>query len=338
MFEIGILDRIITPDLEESILSSFGKIICFNVSNEDELPDDICSLDAVIVYNKITITQITINKLLNCKVIVKAGVGYDNIDIWAAGYSGIPVINIPDYGTNDVADHTIALFLSYVKKIGFYDNALRKDFIQYWKPGMGRETHRLSGLTFGIIGMGRIGTAVAMRAKAFDMQVGYYDPFLPDGYDKTFQVQEFKILEQLVESSNVISIHIPLNKDTEKIINYSLLQNAIHKPILINTSRGKVINTEDIYTLLKENIIEAYLADVYEMEPPTEKNNLLLQFLDDEEFLRNRVIFTPHSASHTIETRKEMREKTAISIKNFLENKNMKNCVNYYILQGKKHE
>ena len=130
MFEIGILDRIITPDLEESILSSFAKVICFNVSNEDELTDDIRSLDAVIVYNKITITQITINKLLNCKVIVKAGVGYDNIDILAAGYSGIPVINIPDYGTNDVADHTIALFLSYVKKIRFYDNALRKDFIQ----------------------------------------------------------------------------------------------------------------------------------------------------------------------------------------------------------------
>ena len=100
--------------------------------------------------------------------------------------------------------------------------------------------------------MGRIGTAVAMRAKAFGMNVVYYDPYLPDGYDKTYQVKEFKVLEELVSNSNVISIHVPLNRNTEKMINYSLLQNAKYKPILINTARGKVINTEDIYLSLKE--------------------------------------------------------------------------------------
>ena len=189
MLKIGILDRITIPDLEERILNSIGKIICFNATNECELPNEIANLDAVIVYNKITLTQITINKLLNCKVIVKAGVGFDNIDICAAGNIGIPVINVPDYGTNDVADHTFALFLSYVKKIGFYNNALQKNIVQYWKPGNGKKVHRLSELTFGIIGMGRIGTAVAMRAKAFGMNVVYYDPYLPDGYDKTYQVK-----------------------------------------------------------------------------------------------------------------------------------------------------
>lgn len=333
MFKIGILDRITIPDLEERILNSIGKIICFNATNECELPNEIAILDAVIVYNKITLTQITINKLLNCKVIVKAGVGFDNIDICAVGNIGIPVINVPDYGTNDVADHTFALFLSYVKKIGFYNNALQKDLVQYWKPGNGRKVHRLSELTFGIIGMGRIGTAVAMRAKAFGMNVIYYDPYLPDGYDKTYQVKEFKVLEELVINSNVISIHVPLNSNTEKMINYSLLQNAKYKPILINTARGKLINTEDIYLSLKENIIEAYLADVFESEPPSDNIELLLQFSLEDGIFRDRIVFTPHSASHTIEARKEMREKAAISVKMFIQENKMKNCINYNILQ-----
>lgn len=328
MLKIGILDRITIPDLEERILNSIGKIICFNATNECELPNEIANLDAVIVYNKITLTQITINKLLNCKVIVKAGVGFDNIDICAAGNIGIPVINVPDYGTNDVADHTFALFLSYVKKIGFYNNALQKNIVQYWKPGNGKKVHRLSELTFGIIGMGRIGTAVAMRAKAFGMNVVYYDPYLPDGYDKTYQVKEFKVLEELVSNSNVISIHVPLNRNTEKMINYSLLQNAKYKPILINTARGKVINTEDIYLSLKENIIEAYLADVFESEPPSDNTELLLQFSLEDGIFRDRIIFTPHSASHTIEARKEMREKAAISVKMFIQENKMKNCIN----------
>ena len=335
MLIIGILDRITIPDLEERILNSIGKIICFNASNECELPNEITKLDAVIVYNKITLTQITINKLLNCKIIVKAGVGYDNIDIFAAGKIGIPVINVPDYGTNDVADHTFALFLSYIKKIEFYNNALRKNFVRYWKPGNGRKVHRLSELTFGIIGMGRIGTAVAMRAKAFGMNVVYYDPYLPDGYDKSYQVKEFKDLEQLVENSNVISIHVPLNQYTEKMINYPLLQNAKYKPILINTARGKLIDTEDLYLSLKEDIIEAYLADVFESEPPAYNTELLLQFSQEEGLFRDRIIFTPHSASHTIETRKEMREKAATSVKMFIQENKMKNCVNYHILQGK---
>ena len=334
MLKIGILDRITIPDLEERILNSIGKIICFNATNECELPNEIANLDAVIVYNKITLTQITINKLLNCKVIVKAGVGFDNIDICAAGNIGIPVINVPDYGTNDVADHTFALFLSYVKKIGFYNNALQKNLVQFWKPGNGKKVHRLSELTFGIIGMGRIGTAVAMRAKAFGMNVVYYDPYLPDGYDKTYQVKEFKVLEELVIISNVISIHVPLNRNTEKMINYSLLQNAKYKPILINTARGKLINTEDIYLSLKENIIEAYLADVFESEPPSDNTELLLQFSLEDGIFRDRIIFTPHSASHTIEARKEMREKAAISVKMFIQENKMKNCVNYNILQG----
>lgn len=336
MLVIGILDRITIPDLEDRILNSIGKIICFNATKECDLPDEITNLDAVIVYNKITLTQITINKLLNCKVIVKAGVGYDNIDICAAGNIGIPVINVPDYGTNDVADHTFALFLSYVKKIGFYNNALQNNFVQYWKPGNGRKVHRLSELTFGIIGMGRIGTAVAMRAKAFGMNVVYYDPYLPDGYDKTYQVKEIKVLEQLVGNSNVISIHVPLNRNTEGMINYSLLQNAKYKPILINTARGKLINTEEIYLSLKENIIEAYLADVFESEPPSDNTELLLQFSGKDAIFRDRMIFTPHSASHTIESRKEMREKAAISVKMFIQENKIKNCVNYHILQGNK--
>lgn len=331
MFRIGILDRIISPDLEDEILNSVGIVICYNASNEQDLPNSISDLDAIIVYNKITLSDVTINKLQKCKIIVKAGVGYDNIDILAAGNAGIPVVNVPDYGTNDVADHTFALFLSYVKKICLYNDATQHNL---WIPGMGRETHRLYGQNFGIIGMGRIGTSVAIRAKAFGMEVAYYDPYLPDGYEKTYQITKYSNIQELVEKSNIITIHTPLNQTTEELLNYSVLKFAKHKPILINTARGRLVKFCDVCKLIEENIIEAYLADVYETEPP-DKNDEFFNQVKNNSLFHEKIIFSPHSASHTVESRKEMRTKAARSILTFFRDGQIKNCVNYNLIQGK---
>jgi lactate dehydrogenase-like 2-hydroxyacid dehydrogenase len=165
----GILDYLSECEVEQSVLGAGAEIECLNCQHESELPERISSLSAVMLWHVITLTADVIEKLKECRVIVRVGVGYDNVDRVAAGKAGIPVVIIPDYGTNDVADHTMALLLSLCRQLPNYRDALRNDPVNGWKPESGGEIHRLTGTVLGIVGLGRIGTAVALRAKSFGM-------------------------------------------------------------------------------------------------------------------------------------------------------------------------
>ena len=123
-----------------------------------------------------------IDKLKACRIFVKYGVGYDDVDIERFGKLGIPVCNVPDYGTREVADHAIALMMTLAKSVAYHVSELRADLKGNWRPQHNPFGRRLSVCTFGIVGMGRIGTAAALRAKAFDMDVVFYDPYQPNGY------------------------------------------------------------------------------------------------------------------------------------------------------------
>ena len=123
-----------------------------------------------------------IDKLRECRIFVKYGVGYDDVDIERFGKLGIPVCNTPDYGTREVADHAIALMMTLAKSIAYHDDELHADLRGNWRPAHNPFGRRLSVCTFGVVGMGRIGTAAARRAKAFDMDVVFYDPYQPSGY------------------------------------------------------------------------------------------------------------------------------------------------------------
>ena len=123
-----------------------------------------------------------IDKLRKCRIFVKYGVGYDDVDIERFGKLGIPVCNTPDYGTREVADHAIALMMTLAKSIAYHDQELRGDLRANWRPAHNPFGRRLSVCTFGVVGMGRIGTAAARRAKAFDMDVVFHDPYQPNGY------------------------------------------------------------------------------------------------------------------------------------------------------------
>ena len=320
--------------MEAEVLGSIAAIRCYGCTDEDQLPDDISELTVVQMWHKITITDKTLRRLESCRAIVRVGVGYDNVDYAYAGGLGIPVVNIPDYGTDVVADHTMALLLALSRQLERYNEAIRRDPVKGWDHKVGGRLYRLTGASLGIVGLGRIGTAVGLRARAFGMRVGFYDPYLPDGYEKTYQMDRFNALDELVEKSDYLSIHAPLTAETERMIDEDLLTRCRPGMTLINTARGGIVSTGAVYEALAEGRVRAYGADVLEMEPPDPKDPLIQAFVNDEPWLDGRVLLTPHAAFYTEESGYEMRLKAAQQMKRAAQGVPLRNCINAEYLVG----
>jgi D-3-phosphoglycerate dehydrogenase/C-terminal binding protein len=247
---------------------------------------------------------------------------------------GIPVDNVPDYGTNDVADHTMAMLLALCRRLPVYYDALRQDPVGAWVPETGGEVRRLTGATIGIVGLGRIGTAVAVRARAFGMRVVFYDPYLPDGFDKSLQVERIASLEELVAASDFISIHAPLTPETATMIDYRVLSLVKPGATLINTARGGIVCLDAVYRALRNNRLSAFAADVLETEPPDHAHPLIRAFHERAPWLNGRMLLTPHAAFFAVESRIEMRRKSAQRMLDAVSGVPLRNCVNASFLRN----
>lgn len=327
MYKFGILDSM-DNKIETKVIGSTGQVIGYESKNELDLPETISELDAAMVWHNINISDITLHKLKKCKVLVRVGVGFDNVDCAFAGSIGLPVVNIPDYGTNDVADHAFALLLTVCRKTAVYNEALTIDATQNWQPNIGGTIHRFTGKTMGIIGMGRIGAAVATRAKAFGMNIAFYDPYLPDGYDKVYQAKCVENIKELFAICDYISVHSPATNETNGMINKEVISYSKKGLTLINTARGNIVSLDAIYYGLKKGLIENFAADVLECEPPNKNHKLIKAYTQKENWLKGRIIITPHSAFYAVESRNEMRVKSAQQMLNAVQGVPLKNCVN----------
>lgn len=325
---IGIFNKIVRPDIEVDAIGQNAVIECLNATSENELSPEIAKYDAVIVSHSFKLSSKTIDQLINCKAIVCASVGFDNVDWTYATQKKIRVFNVPDYGTNDVADHAFALLLTYTRRILMYDSLMRQDIKANWNARLVQNYHRITGSNVGIVGLGRIGTAFALRAKAFGMKPFFYDPYKPSGYDRSLQIERVYELKSLIQTCKIVSIHAPLTDETESMINYNVFQSTNSFPIVINTARGKIVNSQDAVRALKEGLIEAYLADVIDQEPPQEGNPFYGYASDP--VLKNKVIITPHAASYAEESQYDMRYKAAATAIAAINNKQFfLNCINY---------
>src|SRR6476659_3652008 len=161
-------------EVEQEILKDLATVEALDVHNESELWGKIENADCIMVYHTLKVTRATIERLTNCRLIVRCGVGYDNVDHAFARMRGIPVANVPDYGTEEVADSAIGLMLALTRGINFFNNRLQRS-AGNWAYMQGAPLFRLRERVFGIIGLGRIGTAAAVRAKALGMAVFFYD-------------------------------------------------------------------------------------------------------------------------------------------------------------------
>lgn len=257
--------------------------------DEEELIDIIDQFDAVIcgddAYTRKVIQR---GASGNLKILSKYGVGLDRIDLQAAKEFGIKVTNCPGINQNSVAEHVYALLLSFEKNIHTQFNSVQ----QYsWKRQIG---HEIFGKTIGIIGFGAIGKEVARIAQAFKQKIIIYDPFVKEDAVKLFSnTEKATDLSKLFEESDYITLHTPLNSQTKHIINLEVINTQlIKKPVIINTARAGLVDTDAIIHGVKTNKISGYLCDVLDKEPITKGEKLIGV---------ENVIITPHVGSRTYE-------------------------------------
>ena len=275
-------------------------------------------------------------KLAKCRVFVTPRVGYDNIDLAAWGELGIPVCNVPDYGTMEVADHAIALMLTLMKGIEFHTAELRADPRGNWRPALSPYGRRLSVCTFGVLGIGRIGTATALRAKAFGMRVLFFDPYVPNGTELALGLTRVDSAKALLAESDVVSVHTPLTDETRKLVNADLLGAAKPGLILVNTARGEVIDLDALHDAMKTNRVLAAGLDVLPMEPPDPEHPLIRAFTAQAPWLDHRLVLTPHSAFFTPESVHDMRFKGGEIAVRYLRDGRLENCVNAVYLERRR--
>jgi phosphoglycerate dehydrogenase-like enzyme len=239
-----------------------------------------------------------ITRLQNCSAIIRNGVGFDSVDVAAARERGIAVCNVPDYGTEEVADHAIALAMALCRQIMPLDAEAKQ---LGWNIRVTSKLRRLSTLTFGIVGLGRIGTATALRAKALGFRVIFHDPYLANGADKAVGITRVRMLDELLAQADVLSLHCPLNEETRHLIDERELSLLKPGAFVVNTARGGVIKKTAILAALRENRIAGAGLDVIEDEP--------LRTAD--EAATPNLIATCHAAFCSVESKIEMRSTSA---------------------------
>ena len=288
--------------------------------------------NAIITYRGSKIVMDAISKINNTKIIVRGGVGFDGLDLNKLGQKGIAVCTVPDYGTTEVADHAVGLMLMMRRGLDQYDKLMKLNANENWRYIISPCLDRIRGKTFGILGLGRIGNAVAKRASSFDMDVVFYDPYLPDGAELSYGYKRVNNLKSLFEISDTISIHCPLDEKTEGIINKSILFHAKKSLLLINTARGKIINLKDLYHALKNNIISGAALDVLPNEPPNNSDPLIKAFMNNEGWLSGRFTLTPHAAYYSPPGLEDLRSKAVKTVVEYIKNGNLRNCQNFKYL------
>lgn len=264
------------------------------------IPDDVLAAHAIILWHGPKVDAAVISHLKNCRVIIRNGVGFDTVDISAAAQAGIPVCNVPDYGTEEVADHAIALTLALYRQLFPLDAEAKK---LGWKieTTTAAKMRRLSTQTFGLFGLGRIGTATALRAKALGFRTIFYDPYVPSGMHKAVGLKRVSSLDELMHESDTVSVHSPLTPETRGIIGEREIALMKRGSFLVNTARGDIVQKAPVFAALRSGHLAGAGLDVVENEP----------LRTAEEAATPNLIVTCHAAFCSPEGMVEMRSTSA---------------------------
>jgi len=324
-----VITDFIADDLapERQVLNGLARVEALNAASEEDLVGRTEDADAVMMYHNVNLTAHTISRLRRCKVIVRCGVGVDNVDYALAGRHGIPVANVPDYGTEDVADTAIGMMLALVRGIHRYNSALREGR-GAWSYTQAVPLQRLRGQVFGVIGLGRIGTAAALRAKTLGMDIVFYDPFKPDGHDKALGVRRAETLDELLGQAYVISLHCPLTDQTRRMIDAKALLGMPPGSYLVNTARGDIVDPDAVAAALQSGRLAGAALDVLPHEPPADTEILIAAWRDVNHPAHDRLILNPHAAFYSEQGLLDMRIKGAEACKRALLGLPIRNLVN----------
>lgn len=312
---------------ERRVLGDLASVEWLGAGDESQLAGRIESADAIMLYHDIAVTRRTIEQLKQCKLIVRCGVGIDNVDYAFARERGIPVANIPDYGTEEVADSAIGMMLAMTRGISRLNSQLRAG-LGSWHFTETAPLGRLRGRVFGIVGLGRIGSATALRAKAIGMDVVFNDPLKPDGCDKSLGIRRVESLEELLGRAFVLSLHCPLTQQTRSLIDAAAIERMPAGSYLINTARGAIVDTAAVAEALASGKLAGAALDVLPREPPGNDDPLIRAWRDPRHPAHHRLIVNPHSAFYCEEGLLEMRTKGADACRRALLGQAIRNVVN----------
>ena len=286
-------------------LNEFGEVKDYGLLRYDEIANAIAKAD-IVVCNKTLLNEDTLKSAKNLKYIGLFATGYNNIDIEYCSKHRITVCNAGSYSTNAVAQHTFALILEHFNNTANYN--------QYVQDGLWKRSKtfspfvyplsELAGKTIGIIGFGNIGRAVAKIANAFEMNVIAYNRS-----EKSAENVKFVSLEELIESSDIVTVHCPLNAQSENMFNKETFAKMKHGALFVNTARGGVMNENDLYEVLNSGHLGGACIDTLKVEP-MEQNCILMQ--------AKNCIITPHIAWAPVETRLRLMDIVTSNIRNYL--------------------
>jgi C-terminal binding protein len=327
-FKVVITDFLThSSETEEQVLGDLARVESLCADHEDQLIGQIEDADAVMIYHTLKFTARSIEKLSRCRLIVRCGVGYDNVDWKLARQRGIPVANVPDYGTEEVADSAIGLMLALTRGILLLNSQLRQGGFD-WSYSHASPLRRLRGRVLGIVGLGRIGSAAALRGKALGMDVVYYDPYAPDGRDKSLGILRVESFDELLSQAFVVSLHCPLTEETRHLIRAETLEKMPAGSYLVNTSRGAVVDTSAIPAAIASGKLAGAGLDVLPLEPPADDDPLLVAWRNPQHPAYHRVILNAHTAFYSEEGLLDMRIKGAEACRRALLGLPLRNVVN----------
>ncbi len=325
VFKILVADPI--SDSGINVFTSHNGTFALEVKTKqtpEDLKKSVQDVDAIIVRSETQITADILAAAKKVRIVGRAGVGVDNIDVAAASRQGVIVVNVPGGNTISAAEHTVAMLLALSRNIPQANESLKQG---EWKRSKFTGTEVL-GKTLGLIGLGRIGKEVAKRCQSFGMQVIGYDPYATEEYVKYLNIK-LATLEEIYAQADYISVHVPLNDATRGLFNTQTLAKLKPGVRLINCARGGIINEKELAEAIQKGQVKGAALDVYETEPPAKDNPL---------FAVSNVIVTPHLGASTEEAQVKVAQELAETLRDYFLTGAVRNAVNLPALDAEQYK
>jgi D-3-phosphoglycerate dehydrogenase len=285
----------------EAIRKQGGELVIGDCNTEDDVIAQAKDAEILLLAWKPVLTLRVMDALPRCRLLIRWGVGYDMIDVQAATARGIAVANCPTYATEEVAEEAITLLMDCARRASWFHERMRAG---QWPSGMTNKIYRMKGRTLGIIGIGRIGSAVAWRARGLGLRVIAHDRYLNDDAIRAKQVEP-RTFEQVLSESDYVSVHVPLKADTRHLIDAKAFAHMKRGAIFINTSRGPVVDEAALIDALQSGQLASAGLDVFEQEPlPADAPIRKME----------HVVLLPHKAAYSEESWFALREEVCHTV------------------------
>ena len=325
--------KILIPDhlypdckIEYENVEDGDKIIAYSSKCDfEEISNEVLNTaDAILAWDKYIYNKEILDQLKNCKIIVRIGAGVDNFDLEYAKHLNIKICNTPSYGIDEVTEHAMAMAFALSRRLMYFHKTVSEG--NWLRTAL--NINRIRGKTFGVVGCGKIGSAFAIRMRSIGCKVIFYDPYVDSRASKITSCEQVNSLIDLINISDVISIHTPLSSTTKNLINKDHLSEFKKGSIIINTARGGIVNEQMLAIGLKQNIFSGVGLDVLSTEPLS-RENPLIEILHSEDIeVNSKLLITPHVAYYSKQSVEELRTTSTKTASLFIHQGVLLNCVN----------